>query len=614
MPVKKRLFFILLSCGLCGRLAATPVNVMVGSRGIGMGGAYVAIADDQSAAYWNPAGLSQVNNVSIMESNLLYQVPGLNVNYMSLAVPVENVGTVCGSWQLTSTSLEEGWNYETGGPQSTSSANEQAFVLSIGRQILKELSILQRTSVGFSINRYTYSSTLEKGAGIGLDLALHTYLPYGISFGFMGRNLGADIAGTPIDPEARFGLGYTRTFSPMHKLTAALDGALIKNRDYSDNGDPSSGASVNWLPFFGLEYVLTFQGYDIAARTGLNSALHNSFHTYGYAFGAGLKYKEQTVEYAFEGRTNSDVSIGWRHHLSLILNLSGAVKRSRIALDVTPPVMTLTGDSVLTMSTRDGFYVDSGVVAFDKVSGDLTGKVLEDSRVDPTVPGTYYITYTVFDEAGNKTTKKRTVYVSAPDTIPPVISLAGDSVMTLAVGESYNEPGVQVSDNIDSILPAPTVTGSIDLSKPGDYLLTYVVADKASNVGTKQRKITVIPELFKRYGVPLDKPINTIKSTFTKFSIDGKGPDLLAMEKFSVDWSLEDSTMRDLGLKLNLVATSKTINLKDKVQQRFNSTPPTFAIINSGVPSLDGEYYVTDRDGNLTMVRVDGSFALVFGP
>lgn len=37
----------------------------VGSRAMGMGGAYVGIADDYSAIYWNPAGLAQINRMEL---------------------------------------------------------------------------------------------------------------------------------------------------------------------------------------------------------------------------------------------------------------------------------------------------------------------------------------------------------------------------------------------------------------------------------------------------------------------------------------------------------------------------------------------------------------------
>ena len=37
----------------------------VGSRAMGMGGAYVGIADDYSALYWNPAGLGQIRRMEV---------------------------------------------------------------------------------------------------------------------------------------------------------------------------------------------------------------------------------------------------------------------------------------------------------------------------------------------------------------------------------------------------------------------------------------------------------------------------------------------------------------------------------------------------------------------
>jgi len=37
-----------------------------GARAAGMGGAFTAVADDASASYWNPAGLSQLKNTEVM--------------------------------------------------------------------------------------------------------------------------------------------------------------------------------------------------------------------------------------------------------------------------------------------------------------------------------------------------------------------------------------------------------------------------------------------------------------------------------------------------------------------------------------------------------------------
>ncbi|HBR29889.1 MAG TPA: hypothetical protein DD789_10700, partial [Firmicutes bacterium] len=42
----------------------------LGARALGMGGAYTAIADDGTAAYWNPAGITQVNMGLVLNGGL----------------------------------------------------------------------------------------------------------------------------------------------------------------------------------------------------------------------------------------------------------------------------------------------------------------------------------------------------------------------------------------------------------------------------------------------------------------------------------------------------------------------------------------------------------------
>jgi long-subunit fatty acid transport protein len=67
-----RFFTILFTIALmCGTLhaqalpskvisASTPNPVGSGARAVGMGGAFIAVADDATAASWNPAGLTQL--------------------------------------------------------------------------------------------------------------------------------------------------------------------------------------------------------------------------------------------------------------------------------------------------------------------------------------------------------------------------------------------------------------------------------------------------------------------------------------------------------------------------------------------------------------------------
>ncbi|RQW05876.1 hypothetical protein EH222_09435, partial [candidate division KSB1 bacterium] len=44
-----------------GTTAAGFLNIDIGARAIGMGGAYVSVADDIMSMYWNAAGMARVD-------------------------------------------------------------------------------------------------------------------------------------------------------------------------------------------------------------------------------------------------------------------------------------------------------------------------------------------------------------------------------------------------------------------------------------------------------------------------------------------------------------------------------------------------------------------------
>jgi len=88
------------------------------------------------------------------------------------------------------------------------------------------------------------------------------------------------------------------------------------------------------------------------------------------------------------------------------------------AVDRTPPVLNLNGDSTVTIVEGESF-TDPGATATDNRDGDLTGGIVTTGTVDPKVPGTYELKYKVQDSVGNAAEAVRTVVVNARPAAPP---------------------------------------------------------------------------------------------------------------------------------------------------------------------------------------------------
>ena len=73
--------------------------------------------------------------------------------------------------------------------------------------------------------------------------------------------------------------------------------------------------------------------------------------------------------------------------------------------------------------------------------------------------------------------------VPVSDTEPPVITLNGQSTVTIELGGSYAEQGATVSDNDPAYSGTVTESGTVDASSTGSYTITYTAsADAAGNI------------------------------------------------------------------------------------------------------------------------------------
>ncbi|OIP99313.1 MAG: hypothetical protein AUK35_08450 [Zetaproteobacteria bacterium CG2_30_46_52] len=161
------------------------------------------------------------------------------------------------------------------------------------------------------------------------------------------------------------------------------------------------------------------------------------------------------------------------------------------ALDIQAPVMTLNGASAITIA-HGGSFVDPGVTVTDNLDTGLLAKA--SNTVNVNAVGTYTVTYTVSDSEGNAATPiTRTVHVT--DQTPPTVTLNGANPDVWYLHTDYVDSGVTASDNVSGSSPRPPIylnkIGTVDVTTPGEYTITYTLTDSAGNSTVISRTVIV---------------------------------------------------------------------------------------------------------------------------
>ncbi len=81
------------SVSKAGTSAATFLQIPVGARAVGMGGAFVSVADDITSLYWNPAGSARLQYREVMFSHIDW-IADIRFDFAAVAVPIPRLGTL----------------------------------------------------------------------------------------------------------------------------------------------------------------------------------------------------------------------------------------------------------------------------------------------------------------------------------------------------------------------------------------------------------------------------------------------------------------------------------------------------------------------------------------
>ena len=265
-----------------GGLAGEWLSRYLGARTAGLGGAFVAVADEPLGIVWNPAGLSQLSqNAVSFETSFLYE--NTTINSFSFAVP----GRRFPSFGLTVLSLGSG-DFEKTNELNESLGSfdegEMAFLLSASKNLTRNfylganLKVVRQSidefnasGVGFDLGLlYQVHPALRLGASIlniggptlslrSLDESYPADFRGGVAFNFLsGRALLAGEVDYRPDAGASLGIG---TEFWVHR-TMGLRFGIAEQA-------PAGGFSFFVTPGLRLDYAASDQQLGVTHRLGI---------------------------------------------------------------------------------------------------------------------------------------------------------------------------------------------------------------------------------------------------------------------------------------------------------------------------------------------------------
>lgn len=295
-----------------GISTAQFLKIGVGSRAASMAEAFVAVANDVSALYWNPAGLSQFTDNQIMVSHNIWLVD-INHDFLGGVYHLDNDNTFGISLtSLTMDKMKVTTEFSPFGTGEYFGFSDIAFSLSYSRKMTDQFSF------GGSIRYIEETLDKLKMRGVMIDLGTYYWTGLGTSrFAVTVSNFGNDLA-----PDGEVVLVGSRTksdwqsFSPptIFRIGFAFEpfedelNRITTSIQLNHPNDNSENFAI------GAEYSYNNMFY---ARGGYKFNVDEQ----NYSFGAGVKLPLNiatvSVDYAFSNFTR----LGSSHRFSLILGL-----------------------------------------------------------------------------------------------------------------------------------------------------------------------------------------------------------------------------------------------------------------------------------------------------
>ncbi|MBI4655546.1 MAG: PorV/PorQ family protein [Elusimicrobia bacterium] len=262
---------------------ANFLKIGVGAKAVGMGSAYTAVADDPTAIYWNPAGLSRLSKreLGIMHSEWLL---GTKYDFMGYAHPVP-WGTVgLGITRLSASELE--------GRSSAREATGRFSAAGTAYIIGFSMPLSCHSGLGVNIKYLTSQLSSDSASTFAIDLGtIHKLEDKPVSLGMSLQNIGPGMKFiSQRDPlPLSLVVGGAYQMSGLFGMVLDLKYELYDRKLSVGIGTEYTILSVLFLRAGYVSYVAQAVGEQRIASSFLS----------GLGGGFGLKLGNYTADYVF---------------------------------------------------------------------------------------------------------------------------------------------------------------------------------------------------------------------------------------------------------------------------------------------------------------------------
>jgi hypothetical protein len=173
-----------------GTAAGTMLEIGIGARAEALGGAFVAIADDPSALYWNPAGIMNIQATSVQLTHNDWLV-GTKFNAVDLVIPVNRYSFAVG-FHLAMLDYGESPVRTIARPEGT---GETYTAKDMVAGLYGALGITDRISAGIGLKYFYERIWHTEGFNIAFDLSiLYKTQLEGLTLGGAISNFGTEFS------------------------------------------------------------------------------------------------------------------------------------------------------------------------------------------------------------------------------------------------------------------------------------------------------------------------------------------------------------------------------------------------------------------------------------